>query len=424
MPTDDLFLSEQNPIATTHQREQEDLAMRICARPEVQKARGMAEFLWREGMQHYAQDQWHLFGQMIDEYAYHYAMRTVASDAFDPKVVRFMVPPHRWFGRDVPGSRWGGDSPDFVYRIIPIEHGGRFEIKGRPVSGGPASAHYAQMGENTSAPTILNLLDVVGPELDANGEFTITVDDTPADGRPMHIQTLPGARQIWVRDALGDWNNQFCNALTVNRLDTPSRGPLSEQELAERCARAMVDGVYYTFWCIHTCIGLPANQMSAPMSSAGFGGMASQYTAKVNCVLEPDEAMIVRANEAGARFRNFVPSDKFMISVNYWEKMGSLNMHQMAPDADGRFTYVIAHEDPGTHNWIDTSGLRQMIIGQRWQAFGPGGPTEEPWISARVVKFRDLQKELVDGTAMIDAEGRKAQIAQRLAGFRRRFLDS
>ena len=210
----------------------------------------------------------------------------------------------------------------------------------------------------------------------------------------------------------------------MNRLDTPRRGPLSEQELAERCAKAMVDGVYYTFWCIHTCISLPPNEISVPASSAGFGGMASQYTAKVNCVLEPDEVMIVRANDAGARFRNFVPSDKFMISVNYWEKMGSLNMHQMAPDADGRFTYVVAHADPGTHNWIDTSGLRQLIIGQRWQAFGPGGPTEEPWISAKVVKFGDLQKELVGGTAMIDAAGRKAQIAQRLAGFRRRFVDS
>jgi hypothetical protein len=210
----------------------------------------------------------------------------------------------------------------------------------------------------------------------------------------------------------------------MQRLDTPRRGPLSEEELAQQAAKAMVDGVYYAYWIIQTCIALPANEMVPPMSSAGFGGMASQYTAKVNCVLEPDEVMIVRANEAGARFRNFVPSNKFMISINYWERMGSLNMHQMAPDADGKFTYVVAHEDPGTHNWIDTSGLRQLIIGQRWQAFGPGGPTEEPWISSKVVKYRDLQKELVDGTAMIDADGRKAQIAQRLAGFQRRFLDS
>ncbi|MGE3693365.1 MAG: hypothetical protein AB7F98_18465, partial [Novosphingobium sp.] len=89
-----------------------------------------------------------------------------------------------------------------------------------------------------------------------------------------------------------------------------------------------------------------------------------------------------------------------------------------------RFTYVVAHEDPGTHNWIDTSGLRQLVIGQRWQAFGPEGPSEEPWITSRVVKFADLPRELAEGTAMIDAEGRKSQIAQRLAGFERRFVDN
>jgi hypothetical protein len=180
MPKDDLFLSEQNPIATAHQREQEDLAMRICARPEIQKARGVAEFLWREGMRHYAQDQWHLFAQMIDEYAYHYALRAVASDPAVPGVTRFMAPPHHWFGRQVPGSRWAGDSPDFIYRMMPIEHGGRFEVHCRPVGGAPASAHYAQMSNNTAAPAILGLLDVVDPPRESDGSCTFRPNPAPS----------------------------------------------------------------------------------------------------------------------------------------------------------------------------------------------------------------------------------------------------
>ncbi|MGE3691992.1 MAG: hypothetical protein AB7F98_11490, partial [Novosphingobium sp.] len=325
MAKDDLFLSAENPIATQHQREREDLAMRLISHPAMQKARGVAEFLWREGMRYPATDQMTLFDDMIDEYVFHYALRAVASDPAVPCVVRFMAPPHRWFGRDVPGSRWAGDSPDFIYRMMPIEHGGRFEIHCRPVNGGPASAHFAQMSANTAAPAILGLLDVVDPPRETDGSYVITVDDSPADGRPLHIQTQPGVQHIWVRDALGDWLGQNCNAMTLVRLDSAARSPLSEEELALRAAKALVDGVYYAYWIIQTCISLPANQMVPPASSAGFGGMASQFTAKVNCVLEPDEVMIVRANEAGARFRNFVPSTKFMISVNYWEKMGSLN---------------------------------------------------------------------------------------------------
>ncbi len=424
MPQDAYFLSAANPIATTAQRDAEDLALRLIQRPELQKARGVAEFLWREGMRYPAADQMDLFDRTMEEYVFHYAMRAVASDPHTPHAIRFMAPPHRWFGRDVPGARWGGDSPDFIYRMIPVEHGGSFRIRVRPTCSSPGSSHYAQMSDSTSAPTILNLLDVIDYPLDANGELVITVDDTPADGRTNHIQTLPGAQQIWVRDALGDWTAQSCNALMIERLDRPARGPLSEEELAQRAAKALVDGVYYIYWCIMTCITLPVNEMSTPMSSAGFGGMPTQYTAKVNLKLAPDEAYIVRANDAGARFRNFCPSDKFMLSLNYWEKLGHLNMCQMAPDEDGLFTYVVAHHDPGVHNWIDSGGLEQFIIGQRWQAFGPGGPTEEPSITGRVVKFADLEREVPKGARRIDAAGRAAQLAERKKGYQARFIDS
>jgi hypothetical protein len=423
MPNDAYFLSATNPIATTAQRDAEDLAMRLIQRPELQKARGTATFLWREGMRYPAADQMDLFERTIGEYVFHYALRAAASDPCDPHAIRFMAPAHHWFGRDVPGSRWAGDSPDFVYRMIPIEHGGRFEIHVRPTCANPGSSHYAQMSDSTSAPSILNLLDVVDYPLDANGELIITVDDSPAQGRPHHIQTLPGAQQIWVRDALGDWNTQTCNKLTIKRLDTPKRGPLSEEELAARAAKALVDGVYYIYWCIMTCITLPHNEMTVPMSSAGFGGMATQYTAKVNLNLAPDEAYVVHANDAGAKFRNFCPSDKFMLSLEYAERLGHINMAQMAPDEDGLFTYVVSHRDPGVHNWIDTGGLGQIIIGQRWQAFGPGGPTEEPAISGRLVKFADLERELGAGVQRVDAAGRAAQLAQRLAGYQARFVD-
>jgi hypothetical protein len=424
MPGEAYFLSAANPIATTAQRDAEDVALRLIERPELIKARGVAEFLWREGMRYPAADQMNLFERTLDEYVFHYALRAAASDPCAPHAIRFMAPAHHWFGRDVPGARWAGDSPDFIYRMIPIEHGGSFKIHVRPSCAAPGSSHYAQMSDSTSAPSILNLLDVLDYPLDANGELVITVNDTPAAGRPHHIQTLPGAHQIWVRDALGDWNSQTCNRLMIERLDKSGRGPLSEDELAQRAARALVDGVYYIYWCIMTCVTLPHNQMSVPMSSAGFGGMPTQYTAKVNLKLVPDEAYVVRANAAGARFRNFCPSDKFMLSLPYADTMGHLNMHQMAPDADGMFTYVVAHQDPGVHNWIDTGGLEQIIIGQRWQAFGQEGPSEEPAISGRVVKFADLEHEVPKGAVRIDAAGRKAQIAARLAGYQARFVDS
>ena len=109
--------------------------------------------------------------------------------------------------------------------------------------------------------------------------------------------------------------------------------------------------------------------------------------------------------------------------MSYWSHTTSLNMTQMAADDDGNFTLVVAHEDPGVHNWLDTCGLNQMLFGHRWQSFPGDSPQESPRIAARLVRFRDLDAALPPGIQRIDATGRREQLERRAAGFRRRFID-
>jgi hypothetical protein len=104
--------------------------------------------------------------------------------------------------------------------------------------------------------------------------------------------------------------------------------------------------------------------------------------------------------------------------------MGSLNMAQMARDDDGLFTYVVAHQDPGIHNWLDTGGSRRSVFGHRWQAFPRDGSGQRPTLTSRIVKFNDLGKELPRGVRRVDAAQRREQIARREAGFARRFVDA
>jgi hypothetical protein len=99
-------------------------------------------------------------------------------------------------------------------------------------------------------------------------------------------------------------------------------------------------------------------------------------------------------------------------------------MKQMAADRDGRFTYVVAHRDPGIHNWLDTNGLREVIFGHRWQAFPPNHSGETPTLSVRLVKFAELDAELPPGIQRIDGAGRQEQLARREAGFNGRFKDN
>jgi hypothetical protein len=409
-----------NPLATEAQRAVEDRAMALLQRPELARVGGVVRMLWQSVAAWPSRDQADRFDNMIDEYLFHHAMRAANSDGNHPQVARFMVPPHHWFGRDVPGSRWAGDSPDFVYRTIPIRHGGRYEIRGRPTCAEAPTVNYSLMGDNTAAPVTQALLDSLDMTFESDGSFVVTVDGEPADGRPNHIQTRAGADFLMIRDALGDWLDQSANALEVTRRD-PAGDPADDEELARHCARIALDGVYYTYYCTQSGAGQAPNQIRPPMSAAAFGGMATQAGTKGNLVLEEDDALIVRSNAAGAGFRNLTLTDAFHMSIAYAQRMSSLNMRQMAADEDGDFTFVIAHRDPGIHNWLDTGGLRRTIFGQRWQAFARDRENPAPWMTVRQVRFDDLGRELPRGVRRIDAEGRRGQLAARAAGVARRF---
>ena len=411
-----------NPLATQAQRAVEDKAMALLARPEMERIRQVVTLLWNNATAWPSRDQRDRFQPMIDEYMFHHAMRAGNADADHPQATRFMAPPHHWFGRDVPGSRWAGDSPDFIYRTIPIAHGGRYEIHGTQSCTVAPTVNYSLMDNNSAAPVTQAILDSLDMAVAADGSFVITVDGEPAKGRKNHLQTRPGADFIMVRDAFGDWLNQSANSLEVTRLN-PDAGPKSEDDMARHLAKIAVDGVYYSCYITHSGNATGPNELRPPMSSGAFGGMPTQWGCKANLALDDDQALIVRSNAAGAQFRNLVLTDAFHISIEYWSRTSSLNMDQMVPDEDGDFTFVVSSRDPLIHNWLDNGGVRRTQFGQRWQAFTREAPNPDPWMTSRVVRFADLERELPGGVRRIDAGGRAAQIAARQAGFARRFED-
>ncbi len=108
---------------------------------------------------------------------------------------------------------------------------------------------YSLMTDNTAQPVTQALLDSVDMVTDDNGEFLITIDANPAQGRTNHLQTKPGTDWLNIRDVLGDWLTQTPNALRVRRLDRPDRAPLSDEELTERGVRRLLDGVFFAYYC-------------------------------------------------------------------------------------------------------------------------------------------------------------------------------
>jgi hypothetical protein len=64
-----------------------------------------------------------------------------------------------------------------------------------------------------------------------------------------------------------------------------------------------------------------------------------------------------------------------------------LNRSNTVLEPDGSFRMVLAHEDPGVPNWLDTEGRPSGQL--FWRFFLPEGAVETP--QARVVKLSELR---------------------------------
>src|SRR3954452_22026858 len=157
-------------------------------------------------------------------------------DPLRPKVTTITRLEHEVDGRRVPGTRWGIDNPDSVYRVIPISGDERYEIRGRVGRHRMTENYFTLWDDSMGTEGLLNGQDLV---TEADGSFVVTVDADPAGGRPNHVQSTPKAHEFYIRDVMLDWAIDDPNWLEIVRLDPPTSDPLTADEQAERTAAYM-----------------------------------------------------------------------------------------------------------------------------------------------------------------------------------------
>jgi hypothetical protein len=415
---DGYFLSPQNPIANIDQRDLENLAIRIFGREDVQQACARAAIMWRRVTDRLTPpEQMQLFDDAVREYCFKSTLVACNTDANHPRVLRVYTQAAEWFGRKTPGSKWGGDNPDNAYRIIPVSPDRTYELHGRRHAEPSAYVTFQIVGNSTTSATLASL-EQESMQIGADGRYVITMDATPADGRPNHLTIPPGALYLFIRDSMTDWERQTPDALRIYRRNAPTRAPLTEDELAATAARNIVSDVYYAYYAARLFFNGP--QLMTPPEGAGpVGGLVTQQGSLGHFTLADDEAVVVTATDGGAVYRNLVLHDLWLRSLDNRDHQTSLTNAQMQPDADGRFTCVISLADPGVHNWLDTTGLHDVLVLQRWQGIsGAGAP---PAIESRKVRLAELDAALPPGVARVTAEERAAQLERRRIGYDRRF---
>ncbi len=102
--------------------------------------------------------------------------------------------------------------------------------------------------------------------------------------------------------------------------------------------------------------------------------------------LSDDEALLVEFTPPECEYWMIALHNHWMETLDYVHHQATLNCHSAQVETDGSVRFVVARNDPGVPNWLDTAGHRRGTIGVRW--VGPDVVDILP--STKVVKLSSL----------------------------------
>ena len=293
-----------------------------------------------------------------------------------------------------------GDNADARYHDARVHPAGRYEVRGNTggavyvsftVEAGPPDGSFP-----TGTVGVLNDTDF---DVGDDGSFAFTVGTADADGDPADLPLTPDASRLTVRHY---WEQDTPPAapptpdlalsirLTHGDVPEPPRAPTDESVAAS--IRRL--GTYVRSRTLDAIMkpgeGDPPafvsripHEFPAPVRPGAHALAAADAAySMAPYLLGPDEALVITASWPECRCANVNLWNRQMQTFDYLRHHVSLNRASTAEVGDdGTFTVVIAHEDPGVANWLDTEGRPFGLV--FWRYLLPEGPIATPTAEVR-----------------------------------------
>ena len=324
---------------------------------------------------------------------------------------------HRY---EEPWAQWGGPNPDNFYTRAVIDAGETYRVTGNVagvraaifslVEGDMHLGRYGVFAEET-----LGDLDVPG-----DGTFVLWISPDPHAGN--WLRSHPDARYLLVRQYQCDWERDRIATLSIQRVDAhdTARPEPTAAELAAAIARAgdwIERSVEY--WCTYVeraREGLPRNAMAPPGTPKG-GAPNIAYGAGW-WDLAAGDALVLTTDQPDADYWGFTVHHRFRLdSGDFASRQTSLNMTQAFVDEDRRVRFVVAADDPGVPNWIDTEGLPEGML-----VYRSIGTRSRPVPEAQVVSIGEVRAHVPAAHPVVDAGARREQLGRRRAAVLARYV--
>jgi len=317
-------------------------------------------------------------------------------------------------------TKFGLDNPDTLYLWTPLRGDTTYRITGKR---GTVRYLEFQVCVGIHGVSPLRGGATLGADklrVEADGSFDLVLSAEPHSGNWLPLE--PDATHLMVRQAFMDWDSEETAELRIVSVGKEGEKPreLAPSQMAERL-EAVANSVVSlaTFWTDFllawrrrfgdNILDPPVNldrslQGSQSLFSRGYFNIAG------------DEALIIELAPSDALYWGIHLGNCWFVSLDYANRQTSLTGHQAYLSSDGIHRFVIAHQDPGVPNWLDTAGHGEGAMLFRWTL-----ADSAPQPTSKVVKFNDIRAEFPKDTPYIDEQTRREHIARRQAHVARRY---
>jgi hypothetical protein len=172
------------------------------------------------------------------------------------------------------------------------------------------------------------------------------------------------------------------------------------------------------YWCRYVERAretLPRNSVAPPSTPRG-GAPTIAYGAGW-WELERGQVLLITTDVPDADYWGWTVHHRFRLdSGDFASRQTSLNMTQAFVDDDGCIRLVVAPDDPGVPNWIDTERQPEGML-----VYRSIGTRTRPVPEARVVAMSNLREHLPGTHPGVDATERRERLARRRAAVLARY---
>ncbi|MFI0446341.1 hypothetical protein [Actinomadura sp. 6N118] len=278
------------------------------------------------------------------------------------------------------------DNPDTRYWVADVRGDRQYRLTGHPGDAAYMSitAYAAASGEVTAASRIDG--DQLG--FDASGAYSLLVGGTrPDDGAWLPLPE--GNGQLWVRhfhdDEAAD-RHGWCAIEPVSPpRPPPPIDPARFQYQLRRLAKT-VEVIPAAFAAVEGQVTPNTVHHWTEMAGGAAYTEPGIHYQRGAWRLEPGEALVVEGETVPCRHWNIVLYSRFLNSLDYRHRRVS-RTGATARVNDGRYRFVLAAEDPGDADWLDTEGRPAGLFVLRWLQAVQAPPLP----STRVCQIDDLR---------------------------------